>query len=129
MRPASTGLISLLAGALACMLAGALAPAASGEPAWTTYHRDAVRSGNDPDATAPIAPTLAWHSQDLGAPIWSQPLILGSRVYVATVGDKIYALDAATGAVVWERASARRCRRRRCRAATSRRPSASSARP
>src|SRR5258707_5239573 len=92
----------LLAGG-AAMTSGALAQTAAGEPAWTTYHRDSVRSGDDPDATAPIAPTLAWHSQDLGAPIWSQPLILGSRVYAATVGDKIFSLDAATGAVVWEK--------------------------
>ncbi len=40
---------------------------------------------------------------DLGAPIWSQPLVLGSRVYVATVGDKVFALEASTGAVVWEK--------------------------
>jgi outer membrane protein assembly factor BamB len=100
MLPRSS-LVCLLA-ALGAMTAGGFAQTAAAEPAWTTYHRDAVRSGNDPDATAPISPTLAWHSQDLGAPIWSQPLILGSRVYVATVGDKIVALDAATGAVVWE---------------------------
>jgi outer membrane protein assembly factor BamB len=101
MRPRPC-LICLLA-ALAALTAGALAQTAAGEPGWTTYHRDSVRSGSDPDATAPIAPTLAWHSQDLGAPIWSQPVILGSRVYAATVGDKIVSLDAATGAVVWER--------------------------
>lgn len=99
---ARLSLVCLLA-ALGAITAGALGPAAMAEPAWTTYHRDSVRSGADPDATAPIAPTLAWHSQDLGAPIWSQPLILGSRVYIATVGDKIVSLDAASGAVVWER--------------------------
>jgi polyvinyl alcohol dehydrogenase (cytochrome) len=92
---------------LVCLAAAALlttlAAGAAAEPTWTTYHRDSLRSGNDPDASAPVAPTLAWHSQDLGAPIWSQPLILGSRVYVATVGDKIAALDAASGAVVWEK--------------------------
>jgi polyvinyl alcohol dehydrogenase (cytochrome) len=70
---------------------------------WTTYHRDAQRTGNDPDATHPLAPVLAWQSVDLRAPIWSQPLVLGSRVYVATVGDEVYALDASTGKVVWEK--------------------------
>src|SRR4029077_9820279 len=95
----------LLACALACLLIAPapLTQAASGEPAWTTYHRDPVRSGEDPDATEPIAPTLAWHSQDLGAPIHSQPLILGSRVYVATVADDVFALDAATGAIIWQK--------------------------
>ncbi|HEX3911676.1 MAG TPA: PQQ-binding-like beta-propeller repeat protein [Solirubrobacteraceae bacterium] len=80
-----------------------LPAAAAAEPAWTTYHRDSIRSGYDPEASTPVTPTLAWHSPDLGAPIWSQPLVLGSRVYAATVGDKVFALDSATGAIVWER--------------------------
>jgi len=75
------------------------------EPAWTTYHRDAARSGVDPEASNPITPTLSWQSPDLGAPIWSQPLILGSRVYVATVGDEIYALEASTGKIIWEKSA------------------------
>ncbi|HYL71049.1 MAG TPA: PQQ-binding-like beta-propeller repeat protein, partial [Candidatus Dormibacteraeota bacterium] len=48
-------------------------------------------------------PIEAWQSQDLGAPIWGQPLVLGARTYVATVGNDLYALDSATGAVVWVR--------------------------
>jgi PQQ-like domain len=90
---------------LACMLAGGLSQAAQGEPMWTTYHRDPARSGNDPDATNPITPTLAWQSPGLGAPIWGQPLVLGSRMYVATVGDKIYALEDSTGKVLWEKSA------------------------
>jgi outer membrane protein assembly factor BamB len=92
----------LISGLLAC-LAGPLTQSASGEPMWTTYHRDPGRSGDDPDATEPITPTFTWQSQDLGAPIWSQPLILDSRVYVATVGDQIYALEASSGTVIWEK--------------------------
>jgi hypothetical protein len=87
----------------AVFLAGPLSEAAHGEPMWTTYHRDAQRSGYDPDATQPIEPAFAWQTVDLGAPIWNQPLVLGGRVYVATVGDAVYALDAATGKVVWEK--------------------------
>jgi outer membrane protein assembly factor BamB len=92
-----------LACTLAIALAGAFGAAARAEPSWTTYHRDAQRSGDDPDATQPIEPALAWHTGELGAPIWSQPLVLGDRVYVATVGDKAYALEAATGKVLWEK--------------------------
>jgi outer membrane protein assembly factor BamB len=95
----------LLAALLSVLLTGLAATSAYGEPEWTTYHRDAGRSGDDPDATDPMAPTLAWQSSDLGAPIWSQPLILGARVYVATVGDEIYALDASTGKVIWEKSA------------------------
>jgi polyvinyl alcohol dehydrogenase (cytochrome) len=93
-------------GFLACLslvLFSVSAPPAQAEPAWTTYHRDAQRSGDDPDATQPIEPVLAWQTSDLGAPIWSQPLVLGDRVYVATVGDEAYALEASTGKVVWEK--------------------------
>jgi len=95
---------------LACVLAGSpigltSTGIARGEPAWTTYHRDAERSGDDPDATEPIAPVLAWHTPSLGAPIWGQPLVLGSHVYVATVGDEIYELNASTGAVEWQQSA------------------------
>jgi outer membrane protein assembly factor BamB len=92
----------LLPGLCAGFLAGPLTTSAFGEPAWTTYHRDPARSGVDPDAVEPIAPTLSWQSVDLGAAIWGQPLILGSRVYVATVGNAVYALDASTGKVLWK---------------------------
>jgi outer membrane protein assembly factor BamB len=88
---------------LACLLAACAPAPARAEPSWPTYHRDAGRSGLDPDVSEPIAPVQAWQSPSLGAPIWSQPLVLGSRVYVATVGDVVYALDAATGAVAWEK--------------------------
>jgi outer membrane protein assembly factor BamB len=88
---------------LVCVLAACAVAPARAEPSWPTYHRDAGRSGLDPDVSEPIAPVQAWQSASLGAPIWSQPLVLGSRVYVATVGDVIYALDTATGAVAWEK--------------------------
>jgi outer membrane protein assembly factor BamB len=84
-------------------LTGPLTGEAHGEPEWTTYHRDPVRSGADPDAVEPLAPSFAWQSVNFGAPIWGQPLVLGSRVYVATVGDNIYALEASTGEVVWQK--------------------------
>lgn len=102
----SVSLRTIARGALACLLmatiAGTLGQAAQAEPTWTTYHRDAQRSGYDPEATQPIEPQLAWQSVDLGAPIWSQPLVLGDRVYVASVGDEVYALEASSGKVVWE---------------------------
>jgi outer membrane protein assembly factor BamB len=97
--------LSLLAGLLFVSMSGPLTKSAYGQPTWTTYHRDAARSGADPDGTNPITPTLSWQSPNLGAPIWGQPLVLGSRVYIATVGDQIYALDASTGKVIWQRSA------------------------
>src|ERR1700760_2854505 len=65
------------------MLFAAAAGASTGEAAWTTYHGDATRTGNDPEAISPQTPSLAWQSPHLGAPHWNQPLGLGSRVFLA----------------------------------------------
>ncbi len=91
--------------ALAAVFAGPLSGPAWGQAEWTTYHHDAARSGDDSEAGEPIAPVQAWQGENLGAPIWGQPLVLGDRVYVATVGDEIYALNAATGAVEWQQSA------------------------
>lgn len=91
---AAVGIVALSSGAV-------VAGASAGEAAWTTYHGDAERTGNDPQAVSPQTPSLAWQSPDLGAPIWNQPLVVGSRVYVATVGDDVYALEGTTGQVIW----------------------------
>jgi len=74
-------------------------------PSWTTYHHDAGRSGIDPDSTSPLPPNQMgqiWQTSALDGAIWGQPLVYGSRVYVATENDTVYALNAATGAVVWQ---------------------------
>jgi outer membrane protein assembly factor BamB len=102
-RPGWTSTAAIAAAALVCLAAGGPVGAAQGEPAWTTYHRDQGRSGYDPDGVSPLTPAPAWQSPDLGAPIWGQPLVLGSRMYVATVGNDVYALDASTGAVIWRK--------------------------
>lgn len=91
-----------LAAAVACLAVGLFpAIAEAGVPAWTTYHHDAARSGIDPDSTSPVTPTQAWQTPALDGEIWGQPLVYGSRVYVATENDTVYALDSSTGAVVW----------------------------
>ena len=85
-------------------LAVAAAPAPAAVPSWTTYRRDGARSGVDPDSSSTVAPTQAWQtSSPLDGDIYGQPLVYGSRVFVATENDTVYALDAATGAVLWQR--------------------------
>ena len=80
---------------------GLVAPAAAATPQWTTYRHDAARSGIDPDSTNPVTPSQAWQTPALDGEVYGQPLVYGSYVYVATENDSIYALGAATGAVVW----------------------------
>ncbi len=79
-----------------------------------------MRSGIDPDSSSPLPPTQAWQSSPLDGDVYAEPLVYGSLVYVATENDSVYALDAATGAVVWQESAgspvdARPC----CRAVTS----------
>lgn len=82
-------------------------PAAAGgaatTPAWTTYHYDASRSGIDPDSTSPVTPTQAWQSTTLDGAVYGEPLVYGTRVYVATENDTVYALDSSSGAIVWQK--------------------------
>lgn len=87
------------------LLATPLTGTAWGEAMWTTYHRDTGRSGYDSEAGESTTPTLDWQSPELDGDTWGQPLVLGERVYVATTGDEIYALEAPTGRVIWQKSA------------------------
>ena len=71
---------------------------------WPTYHHDAARSGVSSDQEALGSVTQAWTSSGLDAAVYAQPLVVGDRVYVATEGDSVYALEMGTGAIVWKKA-------------------------
>ena len=94
-----------IAVALALVFAfGTTAAGSAAAPAWTTYRHDAARTGIDPDSTSPISPTQAWQtSSALDGSIYGEPLVYGSRVYVATENDTVYALDASSGAIIWQK--------------------------
>src|SRR5437016_3611157 len=88
--------------ALWLTLGGAVTAAHAAVPSWTTYRHDAQRSGIDPDSGSSVTPSQLWQTTpELDGDIYGQPLVYGTRVYVATESDSLYALDAATGAVVW----------------------------
>ena len=70
---------------------------------WTTYGHD--NSRNAYDASAPAfrgGPFSTW-DQAVDQDVYAQPLAVGGRVYVATMGDSVYAFDATTGNQVWAR--------------------------
>jgi outer membrane protein assembly factor BamB len=77
-------------------------PAARMRGAWPTYHVDLARSGV---AAGPAlgGVRLAWRSPALDGDVYAEPLVVGGRVFTATENDTVYALDAATGEVVWQR--------------------------
>jgi polyvinyl alcohol dehydrogenase (cytochrome) len=81
-------------------------PGASASPVtdgdWPTYHHDAGRTGLAPGFPAPASPTVAWTAK-LDGQVFGQPLVVGGMVYAATEQDTVYALDPASGAVVWQK--------------------------
>ena len=83
---------------------GAGAASTPGAPStadWPVYHLDARRSGNDAAFPAVRLPlTTAWTARLDGA-VYAEPLVVGSRVIVATEGDSVYSLDPSTGKVDW----------------------------
>jgi outer membrane protein assembly factor BamB len=92
----------------------ALTPDASGTPGargatstpstsntdWTTYHHDNSRAGYISTTPDPASLSQAWTAQLDGA-VYAEPLVVGGRVIVATEGDSLYALDSASGKVLW----------------------------
>ncbi len=87
--------------------AGHLAAGAAASPAalpgtdWTTYHRDAARTGVAPASPAAGRLAIAWQRRLDGA-VYGQPLVVGGLVIAATEGDTVYGLDRATGQVRWQ---------------------------
>jgi len=69
---------------------------------WPVYHLDAARSGNRagfPKVTGPLA--VSW-SATLDGAVYAEPLVVHSRLIVATEGDSVYSLDPSSGTVVWK---------------------------
>ena len=71
---------------------------------WPTYHKDGARTGYD--STAPALSNSVnqqWARTGLDADVYAEPLVYGTMVLVATEANTIYALDAATGNVLWSK--------------------------
>lgn len=68
---------------------------------WPTYHGDNLRTGDAGTAPNLVAPRVALASPVLDGDIYGEPVVLGSRVLVATENNSLYALDLGDGHVVW----------------------------
>lgn len=82
---------------------GATSGTGAGANDWPVYHLDAQRTGylaSFPSYRGPLA--VAWTAKLDGA-VYAEPLVVHSRVIVATEGDSVYSLDPASGSVVWTR--------------------------
>lgn len=95
--------VYLRPGAAAALLAlPACVPAAAAD--WPMFRGNAGRTGAASESAAPPL-TKVWEFQAPGG-IVSSPAVYDGRIYIGTRADKIYALDAATGAKLWERLAA-----------------------
>ena len=116
LRRATATALSLLAVSAACAAAvqpGSAAAARAGQAAgggppgtspagsWTVYHHDRAGSGRVSMTGVVRTSRPAWTSPVLDGQLFGEPLSFAGRVYVATENDTVYALSAATGAVVW----------------------------
>jgi outer membrane protein assembly factor BamB len=70
-------------------------------PPWVTYHHDLARTGVDPTGPTFGSAYPGWTSPQLDGPVYTEPLLAGTNVFVATENDTVYSLDATTGAIVW----------------------------
>jgi outer membrane protein assembly factor BamB len=65
------------------------------------YHGDPAGTGVAAPVAAVDTGAQVWTSPALDGQIYGEPVVYAGRVYVATENDTVYALSAATGAVIW----------------------------
>jgi polyvinyl alcohol dehydrogenase (cytochrome) len=115
------GSLGLAAGTMLAMIGGFAAPAIAAPPAaaapagpvaaaaavangsWTVYHHDAAHTGYDSTQPQAITASAGWVSPALDGQVYTEPLVYNGLVYVGTLNNTAYALNQATGAVVWSR--------------------------
>jgi outer membrane protein assembly factor BamB len=68
---------------------------------WTVYHGNPLGTGVAPSGSSVILSSRAWTSPTLDGQLYGEPLAFGGHVFVASENDTVYALSAASGAVVW----------------------------
>jgi hypothetical protein len=69
---------------------------------WPTYHANLARTAVDTTSPGVAGFHRSW-ARTLDGLIYAEPLAVGSRVYVATENNTVYALNARNGQVAWKR--------------------------
>src|SRR5690348_1319366 len=83
---------------------------AKGSANWPTYHANNARTGVD-TTSPPLGQVHRAWSHSVDGAIYAEPLVLGSRVYVATENNTVYALNVRNRSE--ERRVGKECRSRR----------------
>jgi outer membrane protein assembly factor BamB len=76
------------------------APPGALAAAWPAFGQNPARTGVAPGVPRAGKLGIAWRANLDGA-VYGQPLVVGGNVIAATENDSVYALDPATGKVVW----------------------------
>ena len=101
--PASASEASPTASA-ASTTAAIVSPSAGSSPAdWPVYHFDPLRSGQYPSFPAVGGSLTAGWSTPLDGAVYAEPLVVHGDVIAATEGDSVYAINPASGAILWRR--------------------------
>jgi outer membrane protein assembly factor BamB len=66
---------------------------------WTTYHASSTRSGHV--SAGPHGALQERWTENLTGAVYGEPLVIGSTLVVATERNRVYGLDARTGAQRW----------------------------
>ena len=77
-----------------------IAATAGATATWPGYHADLSRTAAVP-ASAPLDPARVAWTADLGAAVYGQPVVADGRIFAATEGDRVVALDPHDGKVLW----------------------------
>lgn len=78
-------------------------PAPEPSPAdWPQFGHDAARTGAATGVPPPGTLSVGWR-RPLDGAVYAQPLVIDGRVVAATENGSVYALNAATGSVIWRR--------------------------
>ena len=83
----------------------------------------------DPAFPALPGPLAVTWSRALDGAVYGEPLVVAGTVIAATENDTVYALDPASGRVLWQRHLGTPVRSPRCPAATSTRSASPARRP
>ncbi len=67
------------------------------------YHRDSGHTGFDATLPNATGATSGWVSATLDQQVYAEPLVFNGIVFVATLNNTVYALNARNGNVVWSR--------------------------
>jgi outer membrane protein assembly factor BamB len=78
-------------------------------PNWPTYRYTGLRQGNQPAATALSDPTkvpslaVRWtYTPPAGGSFYASPIVVNKRVFIGSSAGYLYALNASTGALLWQ---------------------------